>query len=73
MVEGSAKGRLGLAGDLEQAPLDVQLDLRVADPSLRGLLAPLGVGSTARDARASASGGPSGARPALAIAFIRVC
>jgi type II secretion system protein N len=43
MVEGSAVGQLGLAGDLEAAPLDVQLDLRVADPSLRGILAPLGV------------------------------
>jgi hypothetical protein len=43
MVEGSAVGQLGLVGDLEAAPLDVQLDLRVADPSLRGMLAPLGV------------------------------
>jgi type II secretion system protein N len=43
MVEGSAVGQLGLAGDLDAAPLDVQLDLRVADPSLRGVLAPLGV------------------------------
>jgi type II secretion system protein N len=43
MVEGSAVGQLGLAGDLEAAPLDVRLDLRIADPSLRGVLAPLGV------------------------------
>jgi type II secretion system protein N len=43
MVEGTAQGQLGLAGDLDQAPLDVQLEFRVADPSLRGFLAPLGV------------------------------
>jgi type II secretion system protein N len=43
MLEGSAKGRVGLAPDLEQAALDVEIDLQVADPSLRGLLAPLGV------------------------------
>ena len=43
MVEGTAQGQLGLAGDLFEAPLDVQLELRVADPSLRGFLAPLGI------------------------------
>jgi type II secretion system protein N len=43
MVEGSAEGQLGLAGSLADAPLDVQLELRVADPSFRGVLAPLGV------------------------------
>jgi type II secretion system protein N len=43
MVEGTAQGKLGLTGGLEEAPLDMDVDLRVADPSLRGMLAPLGV------------------------------
>jgi type II secretion system protein N len=43
MVEGSAEGQLGPAPDWTQAPMDLRLDLRVADPSLRGVLAPLGI------------------------------
>jgi hypothetical protein len=43
MVEGSAEGQLGPAPDWTQAPLDLRLDLQVADPSLRGILAPLGI------------------------------
>jgi type II secretion system protein N len=43
MLAGSAEGQLGPAPDPRQAPLDLKVDLRVADPSLRGMLAPLGV------------------------------
>jgi type II secretion system protein N len=43
MVAGSAQGQLGPAPDPSQAPLDLRIDLRVADPSLRSMLAPLGV------------------------------
>jgi hypothetical protein len=40
MVAGSATGRIGLAAD---PTLDLQLDLQVPDPNLRGMIAPLGV------------------------------
>lgn len=40
MIAGSGKGRIGVAAD---PPLDLQLEIQVADPSLRGMIAPLGV------------------------------
>ncbi len=43
MLSGSAEGQLGPAADPTLAPLDLRIDLQVADPSLRGMLAPLGV------------------------------
>jgi type II secretion system protein N len=43
MVLGSAEGRLGPGPSWTQAPLDLRLDLQVADPSLRSVLAPLGI------------------------------
>jgi type II secretion system protein N len=43
MVGGSAKGQLGLTADPTQSPIDLAVDMIVVDPSLRGMLVPLGV------------------------------
>jgi hypothetical protein len=43
MVSGEASGEIGAAPSLEDAPLSISGELRVTDPSLRGMLGPLGV------------------------------
>jgi len=43
MVSGEASGEIGAAPSLEGAPLSLTGELRVTDPSLRGMLEPLGI------------------------------